>query len=184
MTLEEYIGRYRLLQRALERDERMLELMGRTEYSAFLRRFQAVESPVLAPLLTTQSGVRERIERRQRLCLRYAERIARAVARIPSPVLQQYAMCRYLYGMTHEDIAEQSFFCVRTVYRHATQARRELNRALLAVMPKVRRTKAARFHTKRPLPRRSYAMTQAEKSTARCRGKENFALRRQLRFAN
>lgn len=183
MTFEEYIGRYRLLQRALERDERMLELMGRTEYGAFLQRFRAEDSPVLAPLLTTQKGVRERIRRRQRLCLRYAERIARAAARISSPVMQQYALYRYLYGMTHEDIADQSFFCVRTVYRHATRARRELNLALLQVMPKVKRTKGARYTSKKPLPRKSYALSPVEKSAARCRGKENYALRRQMQFA-
>ena len=185
MNLEAYITRFRLLQRAVEKDERMLSLMGRSEYTAFLRRFGGAESTVLSPHLLTREGVAARIRRRQRLCLRYAERITRAAERLPSPVLQQYALCRYLYGMTHEDIADESYFSVRTVYRQARMARKEMAAALLRVMPRpCRGDKGKRYHPAGRLPRRSYAVTKAEKGAARCRGLGSPALTRELRFTS
>ena len=76
MTLDQYLTRYRLLQRTLEQDERMAELIDQSAYAAFLRRFAKSNSPALAPYLLTRELMAERIEKRGRLCVRYAERLA------------------------------------------------------------------------------------------------------------
>lgn len=153
MTLDEYITRFRLLQRSAEQEEKRLNLLKGRAYQRFSARFAKAQSPLLSAYVVTVQEVENRWRRKQRLCERYGERIARATSLIESPVLREYALCRYLYGLTHEEIAEQSFYCVRTVYRHGKQAKKELEKALLSLMPKPRRTKDGRFHVRGKLPK-------------------------------
>ncbi len=170
MTLDEYVTRYRLLQRAVEQDERVLFLMDQAPYSSFIRRFGDGSSRDLAPHVLSHTLLENRLRRRERLCLRYAERLARAVALIRSPVLQQYALCRYLYGMTQESIAQNHFFSLRTTYRHARSAARAMTEAMKQVEPKVRRTPPGRYTCAVRLPRRDYAVTRENRAAARRRG--------------
>ncbi len=166
MTFDEYMTRFRLLQHEVEKDERMLLLLRGDTYQAFVSRFGKTENPVLRSLILTEERVEARRRRRQKLCERYGERIARAVALLESPPLREYALYHYLYGLTHEEIAEQSFFCVRTVYRHGKEARRELERALLSLMPKARRIKAGRYRFEGKLPRKRNAVDKICQSVA------------------
>ena len=181
MTLEEYLTRYRLLQRSLEEDERMLSLMNQTAYAAFLRRFGGADSAALSPFLVTRTSLEKRLERRGRLCLRYAERIALAASRIYSPVLRRHALNRYLFGMTFEDIARETGYSLRTVYRQDSRARLQMQAALRAVMPRPRRCPPGRFFCARRLPRRDYTVLLRDRTLARCRGEGSFLLRQELR---
>lgn len=167
MTLDQYVTRYRLLMRSIERDEKTLAMLERSACASFLRRFGDSQSAAMAPHLLTTQTIRERLKRRERLCLRYAERMARATALIHSPVIRQHAQYRYLFGMTQEDIARESYFALRTVYRHGAKAKDAMFRAMLAVEPRPARCAPGRFRADRPLPRRSYTVTGAERAAAR-----------------
>ncbi|MBP5288922.1 MAG: hypothetical protein J6Z79_03510 [Clostridia bacterium] len=167
MTLEQYMIRYRLLQRAVEQDEQLLILMEQAPYAAFLRRFGSACRGTPAPRLLTPQSIRDRMRRRGRLCSRYAERIARAVALIHAPVIRQYAVCRYLYGMTQEDISRKCFYSLRTVYRQGARAKDAMERAMRVVSPRPARTKSTRYRSAAPLPRRDYSVTNAERAAAR-----------------
>lgn len=158
--------RFRLLQHSVEQDERMLVLLRGKTYQSFAKRFGNTENSVLRSLLLTEERVEARRRKRQRLCERYGERIARAVAMIESSPLREYALYHYLYGLTHEEIAEQSFFCVRTVYRHGKEARKALERALISLMPKAKRVERAKYKWKGNLPRKTKAADKISQSVA------------------
>lgn len=140
-------------------------LRGRS-YQSFAKRFGNTENPVLRSLVLTEEKVEARRRKRQKLCERYGERIARAAALIESSPLREYALYHYLYGLTHEEIAEQSFFCVRTVYRHGKEARKALEKALLSIMPKAKRIKNAKYKLQGILPRKKEARDKVSQSVA------------------
>lgn len=174
MTLEEYVARFRLLQHSAEKDERSLALMSSGSYRAFLHRFGNVKNPVFTSILISEKVLRRNLAKKQRLCERYALRLTRAISLIPPGELKEYALNHFLYGLTHEEIAEQSFYSVRTVYRYAKKAKEELRKALLQVQPKLRRTKPCRYVVKGGLKRREndfdkYAKTAATMSALRRR---------------
>lgn len=166
MTFDEYTTRFRLLQHGVEQDEKMLKLLRGKAYQNFATRFGKTENPVLRALILTEERVEARRRKRQKLCERYGERIARAAALIESSPLREYALYHYLYGLTHEEIAEQSFYCVRTVYRHGKEARRELEKALLSLMPKPKRTKDARYKIRGKLPGKKKGVDKFSQSVA------------------
>ena len=166
MTFEEYLARYRLLQHALERDEQSLRLMEKSAYRSFSERFAAASSPTLRALAASKESLRARAAHRRRLCERYALRLARAVALIPAGELREYARYRFLYGLTHEEVAEVSFYSVRTVYRFAKNARLEMEKAMRAVSPKARRTPPARYLVRGTLRRKDYRVGRESRSVA------------------
>ncbi len=168
MTLEEYIARFRLLQHSAEKDERSLALYSSGAYHAFLRRFEGAKDPLLSSVLLSEQKLRHDFAKKQRLCEKYAVRLTRAISLIRSPQLREIALCRYLYGLTHEEIAEQSFFCVRTVYRYSKKAKEELRKAMLLVQPKRIRIKDARFQVKGKLPRKDISLDKLSRSVASC----------------
>ena len=155
MTPEAYLMRFYQLCRAVEKDESSIKLLSSAPYQTFLSHFRESRDPVLSAAVRSRASIASSCARKRRLCEKYAARIARAIADIPSPEAREYALCHYLYGMTHEAIAEHSFFSVRTVYRHARRAKKELNRALLAHHPRLRRTAPARFRVTGALPRKA-----------------------------
>ncbi len=166
MTFDEYMTRFRLLQRSVEQDEKLLHLLRGKAYQSFAARFGKTENPVLRSLVLTDQKVEARRKKRQRLCERYGIRIARAISLMESPALQEYALYHYLYGLTHEEIAEQSFFCVRTVYRHGKKARKELEKKLLSVMPRAKRQGQGKFSVKGRLPKRKKGTDKVTRSVA------------------
>lgn len=145
MTLEEYVGRFRLLQHSAEKAQRRLELYSTGAYQGFLRRFEGSSHPELSSVLFTTESLKRDLMKKQRLCERYAVRLTRAISLMEAGELRDYALYHYLYGLTHEQIAEQSFFCVRTIYRYARHARLALTRALHQVGPKAIRTEPHRY---------------------------------------
>lgn len=168
MTLDEYIARFRLLQHSAEKDERSLALYSSGAYHAFLRRFEGAKDPLLSSVLISEQKLRQDFEKKQRLCERYAVRLTRAISQIESSQLREIALCRYLYGLTHEEIAEQSFFCVRTVYRYSKKAKEELRKAMLSVQPKQVRINDRRYHIKGRLPRKDVSIDKLSRSVASC----------------
>ncbi len=168
MTLDEYIARFRLLQHSAEKDERSLNLYSSGAYRSFLRRFEGAKDPLLSSVLISEKKLRQDFEKKQRLCERYAIRLTRAISLIESPQLREIALCRYLYGLTHEEIAEQSFFCVRTVYRHSKKAKEELRKAMLRVQPKRIRIQRARYRVREKLPRKEVSLDRISRSVASC----------------
>ena len=118
LTFDEYLNRYRLLQHALEKDERSFALMQKAPCQRFFHEVEGTSHAALLGVSFTEEALRKRILRRKRICQRYALRLARAIEKISVPELKEYATFHYLYGLTHEEIAESSFYCVRTVYRH------------------------------------------------------------------
>ena len=168
MTMEEYLARFRLLQHAAEKDERTLALLKSPAYRSFIHRFKNSEDPVLSCTVLTEKALTARLEKRQRLCERYASRIARVIAGIQTPELKEYALYHFLYGLTHEEIAERSYFSVRTVYRHAKKAREDLRIELLRVSPKIKKIPSCKFSVQGKLKRRSFLMDEVSRSVAIC----------------
>ncbi len=168
MTLEEYIARFRLLQHSAEKDERSLALFSSGAYHSFLHRFESAKNPLLSSVILSEKKLREDFEKKQRLCERYAIRLTRAISLIESRQLREYALCRFLYGLTHEEIAEQSFFCVRTVYRYGKKAKEELRQAMLRVQPKRVRIPSCRFRVKGKIPRRKASFDHLSRTVASC----------------
>ncbi|MBR5294971.1 MAG: hypothetical protein IKU24_00095 [Clostridia bacterium] len=168
MTLDEYIARYRLLQYSAEKDERCLALYSSGAYHSFLHRFENAKDPILSSVMISEQKLRRNYEKKQRLCERHAIRLTRAISLIENKELREYALCRFLYGLTHEEIAEQSFFCVRTVYRYGKKAKEELRKAMLRVQPKRIRIQGAYFRVKGTLPRREMNLDRLSRRVASC----------------
>ncbi len=166
MTLDEYIGRFRLLQHSAEKAQRRLELYSTGAYQGFLRRFEGCRHPELSSVLFTTESLRRDFERKQRLCERYALRLTRAISLMEAGELRDYALYHYLYGLTHEQIAEQSFFCVRTVYRYGRHARLALTKALLEVMPKAIRTEPRKYRIRGRLKRKNTDLDRIARAVA------------------
>ena len=166
MTLEEYIGRFRLLQHSAEKAQRRLELYSTGAYQGFLQRFKGCHHPELSSVLFTTESLREDLAKKQRLCERYAIRLTRAISLMEAGELRDYALNHYLYGLTHEQIAEQSFFCVRTIYRYARHARLALIKALHEVGPKPIRTEPHRYRIKGQLTRKNIELDRVARAVA------------------
>ena len=176
------MGRFHLFQAAVERDEKNLELITSQAYGNFLRHFGDSSDPKLSALVMTEATLRERLERRRRLAERYATRLARALEKMENPHLREFALCHYLYGLTLEQIAEQSYFSVRTVCRHGKKAREELTRCLLAVMPQKKRVQGKKFYPVTPLNRKRVSMDAVNRSYARAAARRQAASIRSAYF--
>ena len=168
MNLEEYVGRFRLLQHSAEKAQRRLELYSTGAYQGFLRRFEGCRHPELSSVLFTTESLKKDLEKKQRLCERYALRLTRAIYLMEPGELRDYALNHYLYGLTHEQIAEQSFFCVRTVYRYARKAREALTASMLKIKPKAIRTEPQRYRIKGRLRRRNTDLDRIARSVVTC----------------
>lgn len=175
MTQEAYLTRFRLLQHAIEKDERSLKMIQSPQYQKFLHHFSSSPIPVLQSQMLGKESLETRLSRRRRLCERYAARIARAVEKIESRELKEYARYHYLYGLTNEQISEISLFSVRTVYRHAKLARKALFDALLSVSPRPVRCKKGRFAVRGRLPRRTFSPDALSRSLASLTARRNSA---------
>jgi hypothetical protein len=160
------MNRFRLLQHAADREEKVLQLLSGETYQGFLRRFGNTRDPHLAGMVHSYEESKKRQARLKRLSERYAARLARAIDRIPQMDLREYARLHYLYGLTHEEISEQSFFSVRTVYRHGQKAKKELQKALLAVSPRHKRIAPAQFRITGTLKKKDYRIDRISRSVA------------------
>ena len=166
MTLEEYVGRFRLLQHSAEKAQRRLELLSSGAYQGFLKRFEGCERPELTSVLFSTERLRRDYAKKQRMCERYAIRLTRAISLMEAGELRDYALQHYLYGLTHEQIADQSFFCVRTVYRYARHARLALMEAMKRVEPKPIRTAPRRYRIKGSIPRKNVSLDRISRAVA------------------
>lgn len=166
MTFEEYVGRFRLLQHGAEKAQRRLELYSSGAYQGFLSRFEGCGRPELSSVIFSTEELQRDLAKKQRLCERYAVRLTRAISLMESGELRDYALQHYLYGLTHEQIADQSFFCVRTVYRYARHARLALMEALKKVHPKAVRTEPCRYRIRGRLPRKRTDLDRVSRAVA------------------
>jgi len=93
-------------------------------------------------------ALRREIAHRERV-LRYANaRLEAAISRMDNRAQANYIMCKYFYGMKNCDIATTFAYCERHIYRLAANAKKNLYRELVKLMPKPRRGetgKAYRF---------------------------------------
>ena len=153
MTLEAYLARFRLLQHSIEKDERSVALLSTEAYQNFLGCFCSSDNQILKDALQSEKTLRNNLAKKRRLLERYATRLIRATSLIEVPELRDYALYHYVYGLTNEQVADQSFYSVRTVYRYAVQAKRALRAAMRKVGPKAVRIPSACFRPCRPLPR-------------------------------
>lgn len=156
MTFDEYYARYRLLRISLDKKDRMRSMLNRKDYRSFLDRFGGGVAPALNNLLITDKELEESIARRTKLAGRYAARLAKAAENIASPPLREYAVLRFVYGLTHEEIADLSFYSVRTVYRHSHQAKKALEAELRKIKPKAKKAKGKYRLTRGVLKKRNY----------------------------
>ena len=166
MTFEEYLARFHLIQHAINKDEKMLELFSGPGFGSFLRRFAESQNPTLKKFLISPEALKKRIAKRKRLAEKYAIRLARACNLMENPELREYAVYHFLSGLTHEDLAERSHFCVRTVYRQGKKARKELEKCLLLVMPKRKRITGKKFTCSKAFSLRRYALDAMQRSIA------------------
>lgn len=166
MTFEEYVGRFRLLQHSAEKAQRRLELFSSGAYQGFLHRFEGSCHPSLSSVVFSTEKLQKELAKKQRMCERYAIRLTRAISLMEPGELRDYALQHYLYGLTHEQIADQSFFCVRTVYRYARHARLALIEALKKVGPKPIRTDPHRYRVQGKLPRKSTDLDKISRAVA------------------
>ncbi|MBQ3074612.1 MAG: hypothetical protein IJC26_00960 [Clostridia bacterium] len=159
MTFDEYVNRYNLIRYVLERDSRNLRILEGRGNGAFFEAFSTSESPVLQGLSREKDKLRASVERKKRLCRRYALRLSKAVAEIDDCDLQWYARYRYVFGLTREELAEVSFYSLRSSYRVGVAAKKEMIRAMRVVSPHPRRISPARFFVKGPLRMKDYSVT-------------------------
>lgn len=142
MDLKEYLGRYEALQESIRADERLLELVEASQSSLLLSRireggsFSQQGKSSLSQIIFDASALRRRLAHKNRLYEKYAMRIKAAAELISSPTLRSFVICRYLYGFKADQIAEINYYSERHIYRKAQNARRELHRALLLLMPR------------------------------------------------
>ncbi|MBR3837131.1 MAG: hypothetical protein IKJ74_03210 [Clostridia bacterium] len=158
MTFDEYINRYSLIRYMLERDSRNLRILEGRVPGAFAEAFSTAGSPILQGLTRENEKLKASIERKKRLCRRYALRLSKAVAQISDLDLQWYARYRYVFGLTREELAEASFYSLRSSYRVGVAAKKEMIRAMRAVSPRPRRIPSARFSVKGTLRIKDYSV--------------------------
>ncbi len=166
MTFEEYVGRFRLLQHSAEKAQRRLELFSSGAYQGFMKRFEGCGRPELSSVIFSTEQLERDLAKKQRMCERYAIRLTRAISLMEAGELRDYALQHYLYGLTHEQIADQSFFCVRTVYRYARHARLALMKAMKQVAPKPIRTAPCRYRIQGRMPRKSTNLDRIARAVA------------------
>ena len=159
MTFDEYINRYSLIRYMLERDSRNLRILEGRAPGAFTEAFSTAGSPILQELTRENEKLKASIERKKSLCRRYAIRLSRAVAEIEDRDLQWYARYRYVFGLTREELAEVSFYSLRSSYRIGIAAKKEMIRAMRAVSPKLRRIPPMKFSVKGTLRMKDYSVT-------------------------
>ena len=159
--------RFRSFRYAVETETKRLDLIQSPAYRSFLTCIGDVQNPVLRQCIADQKEIERSLKRKKRLYQRYALRLARAIAAISIPELRKYALYRYLYGLTQEEIADWSLWSVRTVYRYGKQAKKAIEEALLQVSPKCKRIPHAVFRVKGVLRKKDYSCHPSTASSAR-----------------
>lgn len=92
--------------------------------------------------------------RKKRILRQATERLQRAISEIPDDKIANYLVCRYLYRMTNEKIADHFNYCPRQIYRIASKAKKQLHRELLKEMPRVKRWKKHKRFRRSPVQRK------------------------------
>ncbi len=141
------MARFEALKRKITEIQREKCLRASPQFRLFIDQARQTRALAILPesVVMPEKEWEIRIRRMQRLYCKYAARIAAACEKIDSGPIRQYAIQRYLYGCTHEEIADRSFYSLRTVYRQGARAKKELRARLLKEMPQVRRTKTHRY---------------------------------------
>lgn len=83
------------------------------------------------------------------------KKLQKAISRIEDPRMTDYLACKYIYGMTNDEIAECFNYCERQVYRIASVAKKRLSAAMNSHAPKPRRMvsrQSYKFDKKRKKP--------------------------------
>ena len=155
MNVKEYIGRYEALEQSIKRDERLLAMLENSCGGTLLDRLNGTReglSPegirTVSRLVYGTDRLRSRLNRKIRLYEKYTVKLTLAAEKIKKKALRDYVVNHYLYGFTHEEVAEMNHYCERQIYRQAQEARRELTKALISLNPRTHRLKGRRNHIK------------------------------------
>lgn len=126
MRIDEYLERYEKYRKGYNALQETVKFIGRQWGK---KDFVFVSREVLKRELAH----RERV-------LRFATaKMQAAIARIGDPILSNYIICKYFYGMKNTAIANTFNFSERQIYRISSNAKERLYRELLKLMPKPRR---------------------------------------------
>ncbi len=88
--------------------------------------------------------------KRKRILAHATRRIQRAIKKIKDPKASGYLICKYLYRMSNEEIANEFCYCERHIYRLSSKARKMLALCLEKTPPRVMRmSKGQRFSYRR-----------------------------------
>lgn len=183
MTFDEYLSRYRLLEHAVERDEKNLKMLKNSAFYKFSERYGSSRDALLRSCAEEESVLEERIRRRKRLCERYAIRLSHGIAAMEPGERKEYARYHFLFGMSNEAFAEISHYSVRTVYRFSREAKKELLRCLLAQSPKPRRISHGRFRVTNGCLRTKKSLAIESRRLAALRSKQKGKPYRRLIYA-
>ena len=141
MTFEEYTARYSSLKSLILHYEEKRALRASDAYRSFLQNVELSGAASEMPTgVFLPENLNERIARAWRLYRKYLVRLARACDMLRDPALRSFAVNRYLYGLTHEEIAQRGHYAIRTVYRQSREVKKQLRGFLLLMMPNARRT--------------------------------------------
>lgn len=159
MTFEEYVGRYSSLKGIILHFQEQKNLMESDPYLHFLNDVDAAGAADDLPNgVFLPSDMDRRLHRAWRLYRKYLIRLARACDLVRGLSVRDLAIKHYLYGLTHEEIAERGHYGVRTVYRQSREARRQIREYLLLMMPCVKR-----------IPPQKFRLTESGRQTVRAR---------------
>lgn len=161
MTFDEYIARYRMLLLSLENDERMNILLDDRNYISFMNKLNNAKSlsAEQKSMIMPYQNIKCRIDKYERLIMRYALRLAKACSLIDYQPVREYAILRYIYGISNDKIADSSFYSLRSIYRHASRARKELSENLLKVMPRPLHLTDKKFRPSHKIRIRDYSIS-------------------------
>ncbi len=146
MTFDEYAARYSSLKSEILRLKEQRKLLASDAYRRFLNDVEEARAGEEMPRdVFLPKDPDRRLRRAWRLYRKYLIRLSRACDLIALPNVRFFAIQRYLYGLTHEEIALRGHYAVRTVYRQSREARRQMTAFLLKMMPSVRRIPRQRY---------------------------------------
>ena len=142
MNIQEYLSYYADLQDSIKKDEALLSLLKSKGYRSLISRligkdsFSSKERQIICQNVFDEERLKKCIKRKTALYEKATYKITTAASGFKNKALRDYVINRYVYGFTHEEVAEMCYYSERQLYRLAKSAKAELYKALLLLMPK------------------------------------------------
>jgi len=145
MRIEAYLYAFRMLVRSITADQEMLDLYRRNKTGFLHTRFKgknsftAEENEVVLRILFNEVTFHKKLEKKKRLYDRFVVKLSRCIAEIRDDRYREFLILHYLYDVPAEVIADKKNYAERSVYRLGKEARKRLEKEILAVSPKPKR---------------------------------------------